>query len=219
MTFHGGQKQKENMKITLALSGALLLGLALATPVQASITIDYSAAGWGPVNFKLNPAYPGDTLSMAAYGMTGLVLPDNMVITSKINGFDFYVDYSDDGSYGSAANNNFTASRLFSITVPSGGNQTISQNGVLNVSQYFDWVDIASGAPIVFNFAGIGTVTVTPLALSTGNVGDLGDHFYDVNADFLFTPVPEPTTMLAGALLLLPFGASTFRILRRSRTA
>jgi hypothetical protein len=27
--------------------------------------------------------------------------------------------------------------------------------------------------------------------------------------------VPEPTTMIAGALLLLPFGASTFRILRR----
>jgi hypothetical protein len=33
------------------------------------------------------------------------------------------------------------------------------------------------------------------------------------------TPVPEPTTMLAGALLLLPFGASTFRIVRRSRRA
>ena len=30
--------------------------------------------------------------------------------------------------------------------------------------------------------------------------------------------VPEPTTMIAGALLLLPFGASTLRILRR-RTA
>jgi len=30
------------------------------------------------------------------------------------------------------------------------------------------------------------------------------------------TPVPEPTTMLAGALLLLPFGASTLRILRKN---
>jgi F0F1-type ATP synthase assembly protein I len=29
--------------------------------------------------------------------------------------------------------------------------------------------------------------------------------------------VPEPTTMIAGALLLLPFGASTLRILRKSR--
>jgi len=32
-------------------------------------------------------------------------------------------------------------------------------------------------------------------------------------------PVPEPTTMIAGALLLLPFGASTLRILRKNRTA
>ena len=31
--------------------------------------------------------------------------------------------------------------------------------------------------------------------------------------------VPEPTTMVAGALLLLPFGASTLRILRKRQTA
>ena len=33
------------------------------------------------------------------------------------------------------------------------------------------------------------------------------------------TAVPEPTTMVAGALLFLPFGLSTVRILRRSRMA
>ncbi len=32
-------------------------------------------------------------------------------------------------------------------------------------------------------------------------------------------PVPEPTTMIAGALLLIPFGASTLRMLRKSRKA
>jgi hypothetical protein len=31
--------------------------------------------------------------------------------------------------------------------------------------------------------------------------------------------VPEPTTIIAGALLLLPFGASTIRVLRRNRAA
>jgi hypothetical protein len=35
----------------------------------------------------------------------------------------------------------------------------------------------------------------------------------------LGTPVPEPTTMVAGALLLLPFGASTLRFLRKNRAA
>jgi len=36
---------------------------------------------------------------------------------------------------------------------------------------------------------------------------------------FTVTSVPEPTTMIAGALLLLPFGASTLRILRRKCVA
>lgn len=31
--------------------------------------------------------------------------------------------------------------------------------------------------------------------------------------------VPEPTTVIAGALLLLPFGASTLRLFCRNRTA
>ena len=31
------------------------------------------------------------------------------------------------------------------------------------------------------------------------------------------TPVPEPSTYLAGALLLLPFGAATLRKLRAAR--
>ena len=38
-------------------------------------------------------------------------------------------------------------------------------------------------------------------------------------ADPRFVPVPEPTTMISGALLLLPFGASTLRIMRRNRAA
>ena len=156
---------------------------------------------------------------MQAYSGSGLVLPDNTAVTAQINLFDFNVGYSDDGSYGSVAADNFVASRLMTITAPAAGGQTISQNGTLNVTADFDYVDIQNGLPIVFTFAGIGTVTVTPLGLSTGNVGDLGDHYYDVNGSFLFTPVPEATTMIAGALLLLPLGASTLRILRKSRMA
>jgi hypothetical protein len=37
--------------------------------------------------------------------------------------------------------------------------------------------------------------------------------------DISLTAVPEPTTMIAGALLLLPFGASTLRMLRKRRAA
>ena len=41
---------------------------------------------------------------------------------------------------------------------------------------------------------------------------------YNLNQDQLDV-VPEPTTVLAGALLLLPFGASTLRVLRKNRVA
>lgn len=35
----------------------------------------------------------------------------------------------------------------------------------------------------------------------------------------VLAPVPEPTTMIAGALLLLPFGASTLRVFRKNRAS
>ena len=40
-----------------------------------------------------------------------------------------------------------------------------------------------------------------------------------VVSEISLTPVPEPTTIVAGAMLLLPFGMSTLRMLRKSRTA
>jgi len=45
--------------------------------------------------------------------------------------------------------------------------------------------------------------------------GPMGTQFYfdDVN----FAPVPEPGTLVAGALLLLPLGVRAFRALRKSR--
>jgi hypothetical protein len=61
------------------------------------------------------------------------------------------------------------------------------------------------------------------IPLYTGNI--LRGTSYTLSGqqqEFLMlgTPIPEPTTILAGALLLLPFGASTLRILRqRNRDA
>jgi hypothetical protein len=51
--------------------------------------------------------------------------------------------------------------------------------------------------------------------------GFAGDTLDVANVDtgVLSSPVPEPTTIIAGALLLLPFGASTLRILRKTRKA
>jgi hypothetical protein len=43
------------------------------------------------------------------------------------------------------------------------------------------------------------------------------DRLYSFGANV--TPVPETATMVMGAMLLLPFGMSTLRMLRKSRTA
>ena len=52
--------------------------------------------------------------------------------------------------------------------------------------------------------------TLTQLTTGTG---------YTTTYSGSLSAVPEPTTMIAGALLLLPFGASTVRILRKRQTA
>jgi hypothetical protein len=56
------------------------------------------------------------------------------------------------------------------------------------------------------------TILPTPGSIGVVSVSSVQQSFHQV-------AVPEPTTIIAGALLLLPFGASTLRILRKNRTA
>ena len=59
-----------------------------------------------------------------------------------------------------------------------------------------------------------------PIAVLDLNTVPNGNDFaLDDISLISLTAVPEPTTMIAGVLLLLPFGASTLRILRRNRVA
>jgi hypothetical protein len=49
---------------------------------------------------------------------------------------------------------------------------------------------------------------------SIGTAAGTTTYDFELNA-----PVPEPTTVIAGALLLLPFGATALRMLRKNRAA
>ena len=64
-----------------------------------------------------------------------------------------------------------------------------------------------------YNRATVMLANLTSEASLVGLVGSVADNTQG------FVVVPEPTTMIAGALLLLPFGASTLRMLRKNRTA
>ena len=94
----------------------------------------------------------------------------------------------------------------------------------------YNSLEFYSGATLVGTVTGL-DVTATP----TGDQGANGTRYVNIFSTVAFdrvearsdkayafefdnVAVPEPTTIIAGALLLLPFGASTLRMLRR-RTA
>ncbi len=69
---------------------------------------------------------------------------------------------------------------------------------------------------------GAGTAANARLIDANGEWGVMALNLYtgpDVYNQDMLAIVPEPATMIAGALLLLPFGASTIRFLRKNRTA
>ena len=100
--------------------------------------------------------------------------------------------------------------------------QLSTMNGVDGTSYYtLAKTGTSTTDTTVFNDS-LGAYGVIALNLFDGaystQVQNPNGQSYNVNQDQLAI-VPEPTTMIAGALLLLPFGASTLRILRRNRTA
>jgi hypothetical protein len=84
-------------------------------------------------------------------------------------------------------------------TYPSGP-YDVGENDLLSVIPPQTTLDVTKDIAFDIFGGGIGQVSVSSVQQS-------------------FHQVPEPPTMIAGALLLLPFGASTLRILRRRQTA
>jgi len=80
-------------------------------------------------------------------------------------------------------------------------------------------VTLDAGAPVlVLTFLGASAYTQYVHSFTTLGPGDLRFSWSDLLTNSAFIDdvnlVPEPTTMIAGALLLLPFAASTLRGLR-----
>jgi hypothetical protein len=81
------------------------------------------------------------------------------------------------------------------------------------------------GADNLMLYAEVQNGIVDPTSVSTWTsdthvAGGMGwDKPSDVNVQVFGTAVPEPSTYIAGVLLLLPFGVSTVRKLRKNRAA
>jgi len=156
---------------------------------------------------------------------TGATLPDALVTELGV------YDWGNDGLAASHVVTLFTSTGtvLTSATVPSGGSATADS---------FQWVNTApvTLAPnttyvLAASYTGndpddfyYGSATL-PAGFTLGNaMWESGgttvfpDQVYDTGAGFFgpnLAAVPEPTTIISGMLMLLPFGASTLRILRK----
>jgi hypothetical protein len=94
-----------------------------------------------------------------------------------------------------------------------------SLTGNLSTTTWGDTLTTLDG--ITYNGVAFGDMTVESARVEIGE-WDNGSDVIPATANIdsiTISSVPEPTTMIAGALLLLPFGASTIRILRRNRMA
>ncbi len=98
-------------------------------------------------------------------------------------------------------------------------------NGVGTLTVALDSTGIPAFQPTITLATGPASYTHYSVNLTPTTIGHLSFFWADGGSSSSFvddvsvTPVPEPTTMLAGAMLLLPFGASTLRVLRRNRVA
>jgi hypothetical protein len=227
------------MKTMLTKTSGLVLtlvGLAVALPAQATF-VSYTVGGVSqqfpssvtpPANapWGVN-GYPGDTVALQSYnGSFDLVVGTSF---QKINTLLWTIDYT----YGGTATDpdawsdiSFAFNAARNMTIGGVGPVSVSQAGSLLCTWDNDFLGLSAGPTVTFYVQGY-RVDVTPLAVATMAGSDFsGSNPWvqptaDVLAQFDVTlaPVPEPTTVIAGALLLLPFGAGTLRILRRRLTA
>ena len=114
----------------------------------------------------------------------------------------------------------FAAGSLSGYTYAYGANRTLSANVL---QQAIWWLEGEGGTKNAFVIAAetaLGLNDTTIKADANGAYGVVALNLYDKDgnrAQDQLGIVPEPTTVVAGVLLLLPFGASTLRILRKSR--
>ena len=225
--FREGLNEKENVKkLPIAI---LALSLTVAMSASASITysgtalagLDYSSYYAGDAQYvagtpdvaqlytaDLSTADTADSPAVffkAPVGTTLSTLSGSYALSAGTTVNPYWILYlTDDPTYSSPI-----------VTTDGGlinGSSLVHVgnliNGSITLSALDALIDPLSGLAYgqeTINWAGL-------------EIGDGGSGAGTANIESItISSVPEPTTMLAGALLLLPFGASALRVLRKTR--
>ena len=238
-----GQKQKENMKkLQIAI---MAVGLAGAMSASASIT--YSGTGLNGLNYVGAPGdaqYVAASGSIPAYAAlytadgstaanadspTVFVRPPTGTTLSTLSGsYDLLSSGPGSGNvqpYWALWVG--TASTYKAVLYSLGGTPLTSSSTMHAFYPDFSaslgtWGDTLSQFDaITIGGVALGDMTVYWVGLEIGDGGPAAPASANIESITVsgVSAVPEPTTMIAGALLLLPFGASTLRILRKKQTA
>ncbi len=125
-------------------------------------------------------------------------------------------------AFGISDNSTWAADNHRLDVISMNGNQLIGTS-LVHVWDFLSNSDVSGfgqgdGVTLDDVLATYGTWEVMRAYAYIGDTGGPSSGSVDINS-ITVTSVPEPTTLLAGALLLLPFGAGTLRILRRTRTS
>ncbi len=209
------------------LSG--VTGLALFSAVSAAnaavVTVDFSAGAVDAVTYKndtisVSASPAGSSVSFTTAGVNvPIVVPDvvlqNLVwtsgaIPSKGGNFDIDITRSISATLNAASLSDTISqdSNLHIVGKPSGKGVA----GPNTLSTY------AADSEIEFDFTGY-KLTIDPEGQTFTQFAGAGAHSFALKANFTLTPVPEASTMVAGAgalgLLLLGAGVHSKRSVQR----
>jgi hypothetical protein len=214
VAFRKGHKQKEYMKKRILC--AALAGVTLAIPSAASANLILNGGFENPsptspyqyrtgtqiTDWNISSTHNGVVQFDSSYQPVGVPnysvqlesggsSPDSISQTvSTVPGATYFVSFMLAAWNGNVSSMN--------VTIDSFAHNYISSSQTYT-SHSFSFV--ADDASATLTFVNAGTYAVSYPQIDNVSM------------------VPEPTTMMAGALLLLPFGASTLRILRKKQTA
>jgi hypothetical protein len=207
----------KHLKLTILLGA--LTAMSVVPAARATITIDYSVGA-------INVGVAGDTVSLGSYSGMVTLTPNSVIpVSAELNSLSWA--YTATAPVGGPYIGSPSADRSLTITTPSLGSQTLSQAVTVSVlsqnNPNLQILTIGSSSPLLYSWTSAGekydlaVLALPDFLLNTTPSPIVGT----ITGDFLLTAtaVPEPTTLISGVLLLLPFGASTLRILRKNRTS